>query len=120
MPYPSPHRHAKREASTRATCVETQMVTMWAKPSSLADLNVDPVTLYYLDYSKDRGRGSQRRHNERRRPKTPRELERDRMWSEAFHDHELAETVALGNYLLMEIFRGVVLAQSTKHRDPHI
>jgi len=52
-----------------------------------------------------------------------RKLRRDevnRMWSEAFHDHELAETVALGNYPLMEIFRGVVLAQSIRHRDPHI
>jgi len=92
---------------------------MWAKPSSFSDLTVPKSVLYFMGRDYSRGHGSTGRHNETR-IKTPREQDLECMWNEAFRDREQAETVALSTYLTLEVFPGVVLAQSTRHRDPYV
>ena len=92
---------------------------MWSNPSKLSDFNVPKAVLYFMGREFTRGHGSTGRHNETR-IKTLRDQELDRMWSEAFRDHELAETVAKATYPILEVFPGIVLAQGVRHHDPYV
>ena len=117
-------RHPPAQPSNRKDWLGYRGYTMWTIPCRFDTVPSIPVSEIYRHVNREKQRGRQTHRSpstrDRDMARKLRHDEANRMWSEAFRDHELAETVALGNYPLMEIFRGVVLAQSTKHRDPHI